>query len=90
MDGARIELGHGFILRYQGWTSLWQKCTFGLQDAVVFAQTLKKLISSRSLSSVSNDEICKALRDYEKARSLRVTKITVRSNLMGQLLSESF
>ena len=62
---------------------------FGMQDAIVFAQTLKKLTNGRSLSSIPNDEICKALRDYEKARSLRVTKITVRSNLMGQLLSES-
>lgn len=61
-----------------------------LQDAVVLAQELKKASNggNEGISRIPLQSLENALREYEKKRSLRVTKITVRSNLMGQILGE--
>ena len=58
------------------------------QDAVVLAQTLRDAVSrsGSSLKRLPATAVSQALREYEQKRLLRVTKITVRSNLMGQIL----
>lgn len=56
----------------------------------MFAQTLRDTAagSGGSLKRLPSTALSQALRDYERKRSFRVTKITVRSNLMGVALGE--
>ena len=55
---------------------------------MVLAQTLRDAVSSSgsSLKRLPATAVSQALREYEQKRLLRVAKITVRSNLMGQIL----
>jgi len=64
----------------------------GVQDAIVLAQELRDTLgaSGRSFGELPPEEVAEALRRYERRRSLRVTKITVRSNLMGRVLGDTF
>ena len=61
------------------------------QDAVVLAQSLQAACSAHSCSfdELPVHAIRAALRSYERARSARVTPITVRSNVMGVLLGSA-
>ena len=63
-------------------------CNFAWQDAVILARTLQQTAQGGSLADVPTEKLCKALRDFEAGRSTRVTKITVRSNLMGRILGK--
>jgi hypothetical protein len=56
----------------------------------VLAQELKDAEghSGRPFRDIPPAVIAEALRKYEKRRALRVTKITVRSNVMGRVLGK--
>lgn len=71
-------------------TSLVSK-GLALQDAVILAQSLRDASRKEGakFANLSSQSIQDALRAYEQKRSLRVTKISVRSNLMGRILGES-
>ncbi len=61
---------------------------YHLQDAVVLAQFLRDAAKrdGANFARLPFESIEAALRAYEQKRSLRVTKITVRSHLMGRIL----
>lgn len=62
-----------------------------LQDAVILAQELRNTVRQRGtpLAGLPASVVQDALRAYERKRTLRVTKITVRSNIMGRILGEA-
>ena len=67
-----------------------------LQDAVVLARSIRDAIGAIPLgngaggSALAATQIQPALRDFERERSKRVLKISVRSYLMGAALQIPF
>jgi len=66
-----------------------------MQDAIVLARTLKKAMGSSGaqngqLGSLVSTQVDQALRDFERERTRRKLKISVKSNLMGFALQIPF
>ena len=66
-----------------------------MQDAIVLARTLQKAVGrtagqSAQLQSLTSTGVDEALRDFERERTRRKLKISVKSNFMGFALQIPF
>ena len=66
-----------------------------MQDAIVLARTLQEAVSgtpgqSAQLHSLTSTGVNEALRDFERERTRRKLKISVKSNFMGFALQIPF